>query len=249
MCKCVLYWCHRVSTQLQLTNISKYLNFLRRKNHFGYEPRSVVIGFNTADTNHFFTLVMNQDLLSLGSILQKRATFSLWLWTKICCHWVQYCRYEPLSHSGYEPRSVVIGSILQKRTTFSLGLWTKICCHWVQYCRYEPLSHSGYEPRSVVTGFNTADTNHFLILVMNQDLLSLGSILQIEPLSHSGYEPRFVVIGFSTADTNHFLGIFYLFVFCWYFVTEIKSNHFTHTISSFTKLSTRYYAYKSFTCH
>ena len=183
MCKCVLYWCHRVSTQLQLTNISKYLNFLRRKNHFGYEPRSVVIGFNTADTNHFFTLVMNQDLLSLGSILQKRATFSLWLWTKICCHWVQYCRYEPLSHSGYEPRSVVIGSILQKRTTFSLGLWTKICCHWVQYCRYEPLSHSGYEPRSVVTGFNTADRTTFSFRLWTKICCHWVQYCRHEPLS------------------------------------------------------------------
>ena len=48
VCKCVLYYCHRVSTQLQLTNIS-YHYF---QCHHSFSPQSLLHNLSCGHTNH-----------------------------------------------------------------------------------------------------------------------------------------------------------------------------------------------------
>ena len=57
VCKCVLYYCHRMSTQLQLTNISNMLSLLLHRascRFTKYHTTNKCTNFMSFILNHFF---------------------------------------------------------------------------------------------------------------------------------------------------------------------------------------------------
>jgi len=88
MCKCVLYYCHRVATQLQLSNIYHITSWTPQTASYHFEPAI----FTTLLLNSYFSLVIQSNNTStfktnkmLKTCLCVWVCFKVWIVHELDC--------------------------------------------------------------------------------------------------------------------------------------------------------------------